>query len=431
MRKYLLFLLLLSACLPTTYQPENFYVGSEGITVSFWETSPTEVYEGTEDVENIETFWLTVDNRGAANVSMKEIVLTLRSDPFYMVVEDAPDQLSTPDQREFGFDSLFDIAGDIDLGADELVLEGKGFGYPEGDFLDVFYNVRVKPILGARQHPTTQLFASVCYPYITYFGDSVCVDANSFNGNQQSQICQAQTLTYADQGAPVAVTMVENKPSPRRVTLPDGGYTNVVHPKFIVHIENVGSGTVLMPTPDTQREQLQACNQDIPDDLLNAVELEAALSDIELECSPEIIRLIGGQGVTQCTLPLDQEIPIATPNYLGQLRINLTYMYRNSASHEVEIIRLPQGAPSDELPEFVKDDNPAFIAGVDRCSYCSSNPGDSECRQWPDEAVNERFSCSCTKSQCLRIAVDKETGVRRCVVGKTWCAGSTYCCAPE
>lgn len=382
---------LLLGCTPTTYKTD-YHTGSEGIAPSFLESLPSNVYEDT-----LVPVSIRLSNNGAYSVNYSRIIFSLQSDEFYA-----------------------DVTQDPYLSKTKKTLWGKTLGYPTGDFVDVRPTVHFKSIQGLRESPTTELFASVCYPYESDLSTSICVDANAFNGNVQRQVCSAQTLTFQNQGGPVAVTSIENRPSPLRVAEAGGrGYLDIVQPTFIIHFKNVGGGAVLMPAPASDKERIAGCAMDIPPEKKSSIGITVQLSGINLSCDPDPVPLINGEGFTYCVLQPSEKVFIDAPNYLGTFRVLMTYLYKESTTADVEINRRPanSGEPTDAERQIIEGPS---------CEECTTNP--EKCH-WPDAArnvaKNNTFSCVCSEEEC-----NDKFRAGKCVYGDSFCAGTNYCCVP-
>ncbi len=412
-----LLLLLLSACTPGP-RSTNYRTGNDGIVLSFERgTPPKEAYEEMR-VPIAVRLW----NKGAHPVNYTDIVFALKGDPFYVAI--TPDPLL--EQARKG--EIPNYQGERE---DEfLILLGKSPGYENGRWLDLLPVAEFLPIKGLRESPETQLFASVCYPYETLFSAEVCVDANAFNGNVQRQVCSAQSLTASSQGAPVAVTLVENRPSPLRVAMEGGrGYVDIVQPVFLIHLQNVGDGTVLMPGPDSRRELDEACALRVPPERLNKVAVSASLSGLNLTCTPSEAILRDDKAFFSCVLP-PGEVPLEMPNYLATLVVKARYLYQSRLSVDVAITRRPEGVASTDPTFRERDLDPGYIDGFPRCEFCSRSPGDSRC-DWPEKTRGlvrdgASFGCTCGQEECLRLAPSG-----KCVYGSSWCPGTNQCCTKQ
>ncbi len=404
--------LLLTACQGS--QTANYHVGTEGIVLSFTQgTPPAQVYEES-DVPVFLELW----NKGATDVLFRDITLTLTTDPFYATVKQAP-MFDLKQERE-------ELPPDTSFSYTDYLL-GRQPGYSDGERRVFSSLISIKKIQGLREEPTSELFASVCYPYRTEFGETVCVDTNAYNQNQQRQVCQAATHTYQSQGAPVAVTQVENRPTPVRRPGEGGrGYLNVVQPTFIIHLRNVGRGTVLLPLSADAATRNAACAGSVARELRNRVGVNVSLSGVQLQCDPNPVLLQGGEGYTTCKL-VDKAV--SGSNYLGILTISLDYLYRESMSAHFSILRRAPGLDDNPTVEE-RGAHPGYVHGEPRCDYCSRHRNAPECRDWPSAAnATAIFTCACGEEECLKKA-RLPNGDVRCVYGKSWCPGSNYCCVP-
>ncbi|MBN2459394.1 hypothetical protein JXB28_03860 [Candidatus Woesearchaeota archaeon] len=383
----------------------NYYVGIKGMEMMFLETSPPkEVYEEA-------TFPVTVyvENKGAFDViDDKYGILSFSFDPFYI--------------------ELFDIqnGSGVTVTRNSMVLKGiqlrgKSRYSPSGteSFLS-FPNFRAKSVMGQREMPFTQISSTLCYPYTTTLSQIVCVDLNIYGENQRTQICTQNDLSFSDQGAPVAITLVEVENHPVG--------NNMVRPVFTIHLQNKGSGTVLTPY-DNPAEMDRVCSfHDLYREDFNTVRVDAILSnDRWLECTPNPIRLYNNEGFTRCQVT-DEGLIMGYQNYQTPLTITLSYIYLTSISKRIDIKRLnPYGEilydNSSILPYEVSP-------GVIRCNYCASNQGGPGCQ--PDapnsKTINFQigFSCQCSFDTCSKLYPD---GL--CVPFAGYCPGASYCCMIE
>lgn len=410
MRKTIfLLLLVIAACGTPRYVEPNFFEGNEGLVLTVHENSGNALYEGVSSI-----LTLRVENVGATRVNYSFVKYDLTGDPFYVTVTDS----------DFKFEDGIGF------------LYGREIGYPFGDFIDIKHVVTAKPITGLRAQPQTQLFGSICYPYETLLADIVCVDSNSQNGNLQPQVCTATDQLYQDQGAPIAVTAIENRPSAVMANSADGGVLPIMQPTFVIQIQNVGGGTVVMPiepddsgvfagtrvdafpilndsrasamlssyfydkfvtkglpaknNPDLVEKMHNACTQR-QTAYTNAVRVYATLSNSTLECEPEVVSMRDDVGFTTCRLPFDDDFKLYSPNYEATLQIRLAYMYKDSFDHDIEIIR--RDVPNDgDLTIEEYEQTPGMIDSQQMCVFCSRNPTDPRCN-WNNQF--DQFPLAC------------------------------------
>lgn len=380
----------------------NYFVGSKGMEMMFLETSPPkEVYENA-------TFPITiyVENRGAFNVAEdKYAIMSISFDPFYVELFN----MQTSSAVTVGKNSVI-LKG--------IQLNGKSRYNPSGveTFLS-FPNFRAKSVMGQREQPFTQISSTLCYPYATTLSQMVCIDLNIYGENQRTQACKQANSALSDQGAPVAITMVEAENQPVG--------NNVVRPVFTVHVQNKGSGTVLTPY-DNPAEMDRVCTfQDLYREDFNTIQVTATLSnDKELICTPNPVRLFNNEGFTRCQVS-DEDLIMGYQNYQTPLTINLSYIYLTSISRRIDIKRL------NEYGQMLNTNQSTLSyeiqPGVIRCDYCGSNPGAAGCQpeQTTAKTINWQrgFACQCSFTTCSSLYHD---GL--CVPFPNYCPGASYCC---
>lgn len=76
-----------------------------------------------------------------------------------------------------------------------------------------------------------KILVTACYPYVTKASPTVCIDPSPFD-NLEEKVCNIGSQTIPTQGAPVAVTKIEQEASTNKI-------------QFKIHIKNIGDGDVL------------------------------------------------------------------------------------------------------------------------------------------------------------------------------------------
>ena len=113
----------------------------------------------------------------------------------------------------------------------EYYLKGNTPDYPGGEEGFVEFSGEVYSWPANLDHTTQPFLVTNCYAYATYASPEVCIDPNPFS--QDKKVCIPQDLTFPDsQGAPVAVTKVEQEPTQRSVI-------------FTIYFRNVNKGQVI------------------------------------------------------------------------------------------------------------------------------------------------------------------------------------------
>jgi hypothetical protein len=389
----------------------NYYTGSNGITIDVLnKDSFDEIYENTSFGIS-----LLLENEGACDVTAeKQGYLMVSYDPFY-VSASIPEGQQRFSQSKNGSSIL--VSG--------IRLMGKSRYYPSGE--DAFVslpNFMIKPVLGQRSKPDTNMFITFCYPYNTFLATPICVDMNVFRENVRRQVCTQADVSFSDQGAPVAVSSIEVDNQPIN--------DEYVRPVFIIHITNVGMGSVLSPANDPADLERVCTASDPRREDYNTVAVDAFLSEkLKLDCKPATVRLYNEEGVTRCSVRDEdlQKIVVQHQNYEAQLTVNLSYVYQESASENIEIKRFElyggSNVSDDQCESYVKMINGVCIT---KCKFCSEHPEDYTCQ--PSGAghqilFDKSFSCQCSSTRCNSLYPD---GL--CVPSGNYCAGISYCCSP-
>jgi hypothetical protein len=406
----LVLLLFLCSCGSNNRQAINYHSGTRGIEINFLnQAPPSEIYENSSF-----TATLLVENRGAFDVMNPDYgILSLSFDPFYLSTSDLSGvQNIVLTKNGFTFKGV--------------QMPGKSEYFPTGyqAFISFPY-FQAKSILGEREKPSTQLFATLCYPYKTLYSGTACLDFNIYGDNARKQVCSEQDIILQDQGAPLAITLIETENQP---------VGQGVRPVFTVHVLNKGSGSVLTNydnAPDLDR----VCTlQDLYKEDFNMVGIKATLStNKELICNPNPIKLFNGEGITRCVVQ-DKDLVLGNTNYEALLSIELNYVYLTSISKNLEIKRLnpyggPAGAPTQCLPTEVAEGDKC----ITRCDYCAKYGGGGGDCSVPTDSLHPNlrisfqvgFACQCTYADCINLYPD---GL--CIPTANFCPGASYCCMP-
>lgn len=415
----LIALLSLSSCNGTNngsgVTTTNYYSGIGGLEFKFLDQAPqAEVYENSRFVVGF-----MVENVGASDVTeMNYGILSIGFDPFYI---DASEITS---------------ANDVQGGSNSVVfsgiqLVGRSQLNPSGSSTFIsFPGFKTRPIMGQIESPSTQLLASLCYPYTTSFSGFVCVDHSLAGQDLRQQVCYQKTLDLSDQGAPVAITRinVENQP------VTSGGESVAVRPVFTIHVQNKGTGSVLSPIVGSANLDRVCSFQDITRQDFNMVNIEATLSaSTSLTCTPNPIKLINDVGISRCEVN-DEDLIIGSHNYETPLNVKLSYVYQSAISKKIEIKRLnvygTPSAPSTGCLDFE-------VAGpgggcVNRCDACANGTG-GDCQPPADPKHpyliikwQKGFACQCSDPVCSNDLYIKG----QCIPYSGWCPGVSYCCLP-
>ncbi len=186
------------------------------------------------------------------------------------------------------------------------------------------------------------ILATACYPYATKASPVVCIDPQPFD-DRQEKVCNIGSQTLSAQGAPIAVTRIDQEASTGKI-------------QFKISIGNVGIGDVLKPDSGGSSVILDKCNPlaggplDRRDfDRVRLTKLEIGGNDLlgAGKCSPfadgtgdediKLIRLFNGEGFVICTLDVSAGVSSA---YTTPLDIKFDYNYRSTISKSIRISKL-------------------------------------------------------------------------------------------
>lgn len=275
----------------------NIYSGSEGLVVDFAkDVPPNRVYSG----EPL-TVAFDVYNRGAKSVSGEEARLYISgADPNIVQFSETSKPLDVLGKGEvLGTGGFTTVSFD----SSEVVL-------PQGT--DVY-----KP----------KFIGTVCYSYETVASPLVCLDPNPYGSFTGDKACKITDFALAGgQGAPVAVTRVEQFPTKGQTQLK-------------IYVKNLGSkGKVI------SSEKLSTCTRVEAQDynFVNRIDsYEVRIGDNVLsDCSPVSVRLVNNEGVIICRYVFDDA---SVQAFSTPVIIKLDYGYVESTlPREVDILNIGQ-----------------------------------------------------------------------------------------
>ena len=294
--------------------------------------------------------------RGAAGLVMEFVpnypgdryIVSEGIDEDILIMIDLKNKGTYPDGDHFGNGSIH-ISGfdseiinmdkkrkDLD---EDMFLPAASSINPLGGFSTVEFEGKIiaKKITIDEYNPT--ILATACYPYVTKASPAVCIDPSPFD-DRQEKVCHIGSQTLETQGAPVAITKIDQEASTNKI-------------QFKIAIENVGSGDVLTPEDifgecdpwgfgtlgrkDFDRVQVKTIK-------VGKVDLWDA-DKSKNKCGPfadgsnDLIRLFNGEGFVICTLTVS-ELEGGQSAYTTPLNIELEYNYRSTISKSISISKL-------------------------------------------------------------------------------------------
>lgn len=214
------------------------------------------------------------------------------------------------------------------LSAGPGLLAPDTLNYPGGEVGLVAFNAEIvnwPEGLDQTSKPISFLVTN-CFFYTTIATPQVCIDPAPFD--QGIKVCQPRRTTFnGGNGAPVAVTSIEQENTPRKVF-------------FEINIANVGGGTVM------DFGAMELCSPYNPSRLtsqhLNKVHIvDVRLGGQHLRCTPDRntpIRLINGKGTVRCEY--NMEYATAKSAYETPLIVELGYGYSTTMRRTSTIKRV-------------------------------------------------------------------------------------------
>jgi len=274
MKKMILILLLIAAvacagCKQTTpkLEPEytDYHKGTDGLVMNFINgLPPDEIIEGSSFVIGVE-----LKNKGAYDIKGCTILLYGFEGGEYLKKENP------------------EIFVDI---------EGKKPGFPEGGYEIINFNVKnigIPEIIDVYSAPFT---VSANYRYQTEASVDVCINPDVYSYIKTKEtVCEPKDIVLKDgQGAPVAVTKIEERTSPSG---------NKIKVDFVIYFANKGNGEVSG----------------------NVYAGDARLSNVPISCKPESVEL---KGKEEKSIVCTAETLFSSGAYLAPLSVKLVYDYK-------------------------------------------------------------------------------------------------------
>jgi hypothetical protein len=316
---------------PTTFDQ---YTGTKGVTAYLLQNNPpAEVYENS-DVMLMAEIW----NKGAytpGSEQNKLIYVSLNVDDVYLKLNDGEDR-----------NNLF-----------KYYLHGKQEGWPIGEkTIQPIGKLHVNDIPGTRESPSTKIEVNVCYPYKTYFSQTICVDKDIYN-LEKNPICRNQkTYSYGGQGAPVIISKVEVDMVPvgivhgsavvsqsitdsegRLVDIGHGmesGQSVIIAPHFTIYFRNADNGVILSYSNQNPCE--------IGPERGTVININGTLGTVPLNCSNPEVMMYANEGSVRCTLDaqkLNSQYEL-NRNYELPLTIEAEYFYKTTEVKNIKIVRV-------------------------------------------------------------------------------------------
>ena len=324
----------------------DVHKGTEGLIVDFAQNNPPKTLtKGSPFLIELE-----MRNSGATDIENGLIKL----------INVFPRYLSFPDAQTYEFD-----------------LAGKSIGNREGGYYTYPFEAESTGLPTGMSKETFWIKARACYPYETFASIPVCIDPNANNplvrSNRDCEVKDVQVK--GGQGAPVAITVVET----RMVKVASGN----AQMQFLLHIENVGKGTVT--APERALDECSTGGSAVSESDFKNIDYEATISgvDITQSCRKPVIDADDPKTVLLlCSYELSPQAgALVTP-----LLVRLRYGY---VTEDVQRAIIVEDVPyQDELA----------TCPIDQCRLKSSN-GD-ECDDYG--GVESTMACLSPAETCCK-----------------------------
>ncbi|MBN1793122.1 hypothetical protein JW826_05555 [Candidatus Woesearchaeota archaeon] len=209
----------------------------------------------------------------------------------------------------------------------EYILDADDYLFPGGETTYIPFNGNIVNWPPGLDQTQQKFLITNCYMYTTYASPTVCIDPSPFS--ESRKVCVPKTYTgTSGQGAPVAVTYVEQENTPRESI-------------FQIHVKNVGGGRVYAPGAAeicSPYSPVRVTNNDLNIVLLGDIRVSGDLQ--RLTCTPgDFIRLDPktNEGVVTCRY----ELPFSglKSAYEAPLVVELWYGYEKTIEKSVTIKR--------------------------------------------------------------------------------------------
>jgi len=209
----------------------------------------------------------------------------------------------------------------------DLELEGKSKYNPIGEEKIEEFVLRAKDVGLQTQEHESSIYITSCYKYQTELSEAVCIDTDIHNVKPIEKACEVKDISLNSQGAPVAITKIEETISPNEAG-------DIIVPQFTIYIQNKGRGEVIKAS-----EIADVCSsKPLTSEDINKLKIEAYLSGIPLECKPYELKLQNKQEKVICSLK--EGVKKDEPTFTTLLSVILDYGYTQTISKRVTIKKI-------------------------------------------------------------------------------------------
>lgn len=310
---------------------EEIRTGTQGILVSFLQNAPPDK--------------IVVEQSADIKVNGFEVILDVRNKGAYPQPENGIPAPVGAKVFLTGYDRnvIFFEKNPPSEDLSNKPLDGKSTINPNGgqDLITFKGYVNIENLNVEKYEPILQ--ATACYQYWTIAGPSVCIDPDPYSTVSGRKVCEAQDVTLASQGAPVAVTKIEEEAFASKT-------------QFRITVKNVGGGDVF------KDKALEKCGPEgekiVREDIDKIYIAYVKIGNKDLLCGPFIdrpntevrekagyIRMINGEGHVICELQ-SADYSSTKAAYTTPINILLQYGYRNVVEKKLLIKKETSGLGS-------------------------------------------------------------------------------------
>lgn len=295
--------------------------GTKGLTLEFMKNFPEEVVEEGRLYASFE-----LRNEGFFDIKQGILVLSLEKDFMEIDSWELPETFKSNSDNTITFD-----------------LNGKTISNIMGEKQVASAVIKTKKIDDTRNKIESMIVVNACYPYATILSETICIDTDPNELRIVQKTCKVKDITSSSQGAPVAITKVEQKIIP-------GSDKDNVGLQFTILAENKDDGLII-----DQNKYKDICigrgssKEDYNKLILKSLKFSDFVyrygQESDLECEPNPLKETREGYFTRCTLKEENSIPKTQPTFETPIVIELSYGYKTTESEEIDII--------NSEPEFI------------------------------------------------------------------------------
>ncbi|MBD3164926.1 hypothetical protein GF323_07040 [Candidatus Woesearchaeota archaeon] len=314
------FLLIIASCSPRADNTEEkLQAGTAGLELEFIKQGiPKQITEQNQLYGMIE-----LRNKGYYDINDALLVLSLEKDLLEIDSWDMPETFRKNSDNTVSFS-----------------LKGKSLSNSNGEKQVVTAVINSREIDETRNKIESIISAAACYPYSTVFSGTICIDTDPNNLRIAEKTCETRDILASSQGAPVAITRIEQKVLP-------GSSSSNIRLQFTVYAENKGRGIII--DPYRYKEICLGKNirkQDYNSLIMESFEFSGYMyeygEDYEIDCIPNPMKETKDSYYTKCTLKEISSIPKSRLTFETPLVIQLSYGYSTTETHEISILNNEQ-----------------------------------------------------------------------------------------